>query len=302
MKVTSARAQPGEDTRRAAADLADRQGEPEPTVSADDVSKQPDEAGPAAPVQPRRWIRVPYWVPSILGGLVLWEVAVRAFGVSELLLVPPSAIYTEFVNMLNEGMFWDHVVISTQSFVTGYGVAAILGIVLGLMLGASKVARGLFEPWIIALYATPSVALAPLFIVALGFGVTSKAAVVALSAFFPVIINTLAGALAVDKDLREVAIAYRATGRETFRFILLPGSLPYILTGLRLAVGRALIGVVVADLFGASEGLGFMLFTAAAAFNTAGIFVVVVVLATAGILMSGLVGVAERHFASWKIS
>ncbi|MGH3661504.1 MAG: ABC transporter permease [Micromonosporaceae bacterium] len=259
---------------------------------------RPDATSPP----PRRRLAIPWWIPSIIGGLAIWEMAVRGFGVSELLLVPPSAIFDEFMKMLGDGMFWSHVAISTKSFLLGYGSAALAGIVLGLLLGASRVARGLFEPWIIALYATPSVALAPLFIVALGFGVTSKAAVVALSAFFPVIINTLAGALAVDKDLREVAIAYRATGRETFRFILLPGSLPYILTGLRLAVGRALIGVVVADLFGASEGLGFMLFNAAAAFNTAGIFVVVVILAAAGIAMSGLVGITERHFASWKIS
>lgn len=248
----------------------------------------------------RRRVRLPRSVISVVVGFLIWEVLVRVSGVSSLIIVGPSAILAEFWELVSTGELWRHFRISMVAFVIGYGVSAALGILLGLAMGANRFLRDYLDPWVSGLYATPSVSLAPLFIVWLGFGVASKVGIVALVAFFPVIINTLAGVLAVDRDLREVGIAYRATRTETFVHVLLPGSLPYILTGLRLAVGRGLVGVVVADLFGASAGLGFLIVNAASVFNTARIFVATIILALLGVALSALIQAVERRTVTWR--
>jgi ABC-type nitrate/sulfonate/bicarbonate transport system permease component len=238
---------------------------------------------------------IPYGLVSILAGLLLWEVLVRSFQPSRLIIVAPSEILVRLAEMIHTGEIWRDLSISLQAFGIGYGLAAAVAIPLGLAIGASPLVHKWANPWVNALYATPIIGLAPLLIIIFGFGLTAKVAVVIALVIFPILINTVSGARAVGADHKELAVVYKASRIETFVRVLFPGSIPFILTGLRLAVGRGLIGVVVADLFGASAGLGLNLQRSAQAFNTVDIFAVTVLLATLGILLSGVLEYFERR-------
>lgn len=261
---------------------------------------------PAVPVpsgerrSPRRRLRTPYGVVSILLGLGLWEAYVRLFKPSELVVVAPSKIAVTLYDMFRDGTIWPDFSISMKAFLLGYGLSAAVAIPLGLAIGASLTAYRWTNPWINALYSTPIVGLAPLFIIIFGFDLQAKVAVVITMVVFPILINTVSGARAVGLDHKELAVVFRANRLETFRRVLFPGSMPFILTGLRLAVGRGLIGVVVADLFGASAGLGLNLQRSAQSFDTAAIFAVTALLAFLGIVLSELVAFLERRAYRWS--
>ena len=237
---------------------------------------------------------------SVIGGFALWELLVRFFEINPLILVPPSAIAIAFVEMLGSGVLWHNIGVSAQQFGLGYGIASSIGVVLGLAMGQNQVDPGYLNPWVTALYATPSISLAPLILVWLGFGIFAKALVVALLCFFPVVLNSLAGADNLRQEWKDVARAYSANRREYFFKIVAPGSVPYIFTGLRLAVGRGLVGIVAADLFGADEGLGFLLLRSARNFRTADIFVIAIIFAVFGVLLTMALTATERMISPWK--
>lgn len=238
---------------------------------------------------------------SVVVVLGLWEASVRVFDPSTVIIVAPSAIPRAFIDLANSGELWLDFKVSMQQFAVGYLLAAFLAIPLGLFMGASKRAHDYGDTWLTALYATPSVALAPLFIVWLGFGLSSHVAIVALGAFFPMIINTIDGVHAVERDLREVGIAFRANRREVFSRVDLPGALPYIFTGLRLGLARALVGVVVADLFGAQAGLGYLILTSSQLFLTANIFVGVLILAVLGVGLTAALRFLQKKLTPWEV-
>lgn len=238
---------------------------------------------------------LPYGVISILAGLVLWEILVQLFEPSRLIVVAPTEILERLVEMFATGSIWPDLNISMQGFAIGYVLAAVLAIPLGLIIGASSLVYRWANPWVNALYATPIIGLAPLFIIIFGFGLQAKVAVVVALVIFPILINTVSGARAVGIDHKELAVVYKANKLETFVRVLFPGSIPFILTGLRLAVGRGLIGVVVADLFGSSSGLGLNLQQSAQSFNTVDIFAVTVILAFLGIVLTGILEYFERR-------
>jgi NitT/TauT family transport system permease protein len=237
---------------------------------------------------------------SVVLGFALWELAIRVFKPSPVIVVGPSEVARAFWQDITTGKLWNDFSVSMGQFVLGYLVAVLLAVPLGLWLGASKRAHDYGDPWLTALYATPSVALAPMFIVALGFGLRSHVAVIAIVVFFPVIINTIDGVHAIERDLREVGIAYRARRREAFLRVDLPGALPYIFTGLRLGLARGLVGIVVADLFGATAGLGYLILNSAQLFQTAQVFVGVFVLAALGVFFTVGLRVLQRRLTPWQ--
>ncbi|NMH97325.1 ABC transporter permease [Pseudonocardia acidicola] len=238
---------------------------------------------------------------SVVVVFALWEAAVRVFRPSTVIIVAPSAIAQSFWQLTLSGELLRHFWVSMYQFMLGYLVAVAIAIPLGLFMGASRRAHDYGDPWLTALYATPSVALAPLFVVWLGFGDAAHVSIIALVAFFPVIINTIDGVHAVERDLREVGIAFRANRREVFGRIDLPGSLPYIFTGLRLALARALVGIVVADLFGAQAGLGYLILTSSQLFQTGAVFVGVFVLAALGVVLTWALRALQRKLTPWQL-
>ena len=239
-------------------------------------------------------------VLSLVGGIILWELVARFIVKSTLIIVPPSHVVTAFADLVRQGELQTHVAVSGLEFVAGFGLAAIVGVLLGLAIGVSDLVRDVLEPWLSALYATPVVAFAPLFVVWMGIGPSSKVAVAFLLAVLPIIINTSAGIRTTEQNLVDVARSFSATRAQVFFKILIPSALAFIIAGLRLGVGRAIIGVVVAEFFGTRAGLGYLILTSSQLFDTSALFVAVVILAGVGVLSVILLQKLERWLAPWR--
>jgi NitT/TauT family transport system permease protein len=236
---------------------------------------------------------------SVVGGLMLWELISRFFVANALFLAAPSQIAVAIYNLAGSGELWHHIAISTVEFVLGYVIACVLGIALGLAMAASDGVKRAMQPWIAGLYATPTIALAPLFILWLGIGIWSKVLVVIFLVLFPVTINTEAGLRTTSERLIEMLRSFGATRRQIFLKISLPSAVPFILAGLKLGIGRGLIGVVVAELFGSRAGLGRLISQSADAFNMPELFAGVVILAFAGIVMTAGFTWLEKRLVPW---
>jgi NitT/TauT family transport system permease protein len=236
---------------------------------------------------------------SILGGLALWELVSRFLIANPLFLAAPTQIIAAIYSLARSGELWPHIWISTVEFVLGYVIASVLGIALGMAMAESEVAKKALQPWISGLYATPTIALAPLFILWLGIGIWSKVLVVIVLVLFPVAINTEAGLRTTSPRLIEMLRSFGATPRQIFFKLSLPSATPFILAGLKLGIGRGLIGVVVAELFGSRAGLGRLISQSSDAFNMPDLFAAVVILAIAGIAMTAGFSRLERRLVPW---
>lgn len=229
--------------------------------------------------------------------LVAWEIYGRS--VNPVIFTYPTAIAQAFVDMLADGTLAQAALESLVVLGIGSAVGAIAGIGIGLLAGRSDTVAALIEVPVNALYATPSVALIPVIVVWFGFGATAKSIVVGLFVIFPVLINTMRGVREVDPDLLEVARCYCSSEPKLWRDLLIPSALPYIITGLRLAIGRGLVGVIVAEFFTAISGLGNLIVTNANSFETARMFVPIVVIAIYGVLATALLEWVESRLARW---
>ena len=192
-----------------------------------------------------------------------------------------------------------HIYVSSIEFVIGYVIAAVIGIALGFGMASNARFKQAMQPWISGFYATPTIALAPLFILWLGIGIWSKVLVVIFLVLFPVTINTEAGLRTTSERLIEMLRSFGATPRQIFFKVSLPSAVPFILAGLKLGIGRGLIGVVVAELFGSRAGLGRLIAQSADAFNMPELFAGVVVLAVAGIVLTAGFGWLENRLVPW---
>ena len=209
---------------------------------------------------------------------MLWELISRFLVDNALFLAAPSQIAVAIYNLAVTGELWNHIEISAAEFALGYVIASVLGIALGLAMASSDTMKRALQPWVSGLYATPTIALAPLFILWLGIGIWSKVMVVIFLVLFPVAINTEAGLRTTSERLIEMLRSFGATPRQIFFKVSLPSAVPFILAGLKLGIGRGLIGVVVAELFGSRAGLGRLISQSADAFNMPELFAGVVVL------------------------
>jgi NitT/TauT family transport system permease protein len=236
---------------------------------------------------------------SILAGLALWELAGR-LSPNTLFIVPPSAVAATFWKLLMNGDLARHTRVSSQELFIGFALAVAIGIPMGIWTATNEALRDYLDPWMNGLYATPTVALAPLFIMWFGIDIWSKVAVVFLAAVFPILINTYTGIQATDLHLIEAARSFNASRLQMFTKVLIPSAVPFIIAGMRLGVGRGIVGVVVGEIFSARAGLGFLISSSGQVFDTAGLFVGVVVLAVTGILSMELLKLLERRVAPWR--
>ena len=237
---------------------------------------------------------------SVFGGLLIWELISRFVVGNKLFLAAPSQVVVAFIELSRSGELSKHIYISGLEFLLGYSVACILGILLGLAMAQSTSAKQALQPWVSGLYATPTVALAPLFILWFGIGIMSKVVVVAVLVIFPVVINTEAGLRTTSPQLIETVRSFGASARQIFFKVSLPSALPFIFAGLKLGIGRGLIGVVVAELFGSRAGLGQLISQSAETFNMPALFAGVTILAAAGIAMTSGFGWLERKLIPWR--
>ncbi len=238
---------------------------------------------------------------SIAAAGVLWELAGRYLIKNRLFFTPLSAVFSRMAEMWSEGTLQTDILASLQTFVVGFLLGAGAAILIGVLMALSTWARDFLDPWISALYATPFIALAPLFVLWLGIGLAAHAAVVFISVFFPVLINTYSGLATTDRVLLEVAHSFNAGKRQVFLKVRFPSALPFIITGLRLGVARGLVGVVVAEIFGAKAGLGYRIVISGNSFDTAGLFVGIVLFAIAGVISVELLKLIERWLAPWRL-
>jgi NitT/TauT family transport system permease protein len=236
---------------------------------------------------------------SVVGGLALWEIISRYVVANALFLAGPSQIAVAIYHLAMTGELWHHIGVSAAEFALGYVVASIFGIALGLAMASSATMKQALQPWVSGLYATPTIALAPLFILWFGIGIWSKVIVVISLVLFPVAINTEAGLRTTSERLIEMLRSFGATKRQIFLKVSLPSAVPFILAGLKLGIGRGLIGVVVAELFGSRAGLGRLISQSADAFNMPELFAGVVILAVAGIVMTAGFSRLEGKIVPW---
>jgi len=235
---------------------------------------------------------------SVVAVILLWEFFGR--DVNPLFLSYPSAIARATVQLLAAGEFQRQALGSLQVYAIGLSAALALGIFLGLLMGRYRLAEYLLDPYVYALDATPRVALIPLLLLWFGLGPSARIAVVFLSGIFPVLMNTFSGVRTVSADLVEVGRAYGAREEKIFTKIIIPASLPFIMAGIRLAVGRALIGIITAEMFAAVTGLGALLIRYSSALATDKFFVPVIFLSLLGVVLSRTVEALERKMAPWK--
>jgi ABC-type nitrate/sulfonate/bicarbonate transport system permease component len=240
-----------------------------------------------------RWVSL----GSILLVATVWECVGRSL--DPLFLSYPSAITRAFLEMLLTGELVRPVMASLVVFAIGLGLALGAGIGLGLLMGRFPLARYLLDPYLYALDATPRVALIPLFLLWLGLGGTSKGAIVFLSALCPVAISTLSGVRTVSASLVEVGRVFGAGDAVVFRKVVIPAALPFILAGARLGTGRALIGIITAEMLTAVTGTGGLLVRYAGALATDKVFVLVGLLGLAGALLGGAATALDARWTPW---
>lgn len=259
------------------------------------------DANAAPDIEPPKPRSVPSWVITLLSIAALigiWQYFGR--DVNPVFGSYPSAIAVAFWEMLVSGELLSALFESLQAFVVGYVLAIVVGIPLGLVIGRSRVLEAALGVYVTAAYAMPLVALVPLLVLWLGLGFWVKACVVFLMAIFPVCINTWLGVRAVPKALVEVGKSFVAPNHVILRRIVLPATLPYIMAGIKLAVGRAVVAMVIAEFFTAISGLGGIIINSANNFETARMFVPIVVLMVLAIGLNWLVGAIERRIAPWQ--
>jgi len=230
--------------------------------------------------------------------LIIWEIYGRS--VNPVLFTYPTAIAGAFVDMIKDGTLIVATGHTLLVMVIGALIGSIVGIILGLWAGRSETFDAMIEIPLNALYAVPAVALIPVIVIWFGYGDIAKIVVVFFFTIFPVLINTMRGVQEVDPDLLEVSRSFCSSERKLWRDLLLPSALPYIVTGLRLAIGRALIGIIVAEFFTAITGLGNLIVTNANNFQTARMFVPIVLLSVIGVVLTSLLGLVEARMAPWR--
>jgi ABC-type nitrate/sulfonate/bicarbonate transport system permease component len=230
-----------------------------------------------------------------------WEAAQQAGLIDSLFFSSPSLIMRRLISMIADGSIWPHISASATVISLGFALAVVIGIPIGLVMGKSKVVGGTLEPYIAAIYASPTVAFLPLMIIWLGIGIPSKVALVFLGCVIIIIVNTEAGVAQVEHRLIETARSFMASETQILGIIILPAALPFILAGMRLAMGRALLMVVVAEIYASNAGLGYLIFQAGGYYDTAQVFVGVAILATAGVLLNTTIRLIERRLAPWRI-
>ena len=229
--------------------------------------------------------------------LTLWQV----FGanIDPVLFTTPSKIAAAAVTMIGSGELWTYLWPSLVVLAIGLTLAATIGITIGLLLARFWVLDVAFGVYITFLYSTPSVALVPLIVLWAGFETTAKVVILFLFAFFPMTINTYQGVKNVDSKLIEVGRAFRCSEAQLWTNIVLPGALPFIVTGLRLAVGRGLIGMVLADLYTAISGIGYLIVRTASTYQVDKMFVPIVTLGLLGVTLTALLRLLEIKVAPW---
>jgi ABC-type nitrate/sulfonate/bicarbonate transport system permease component len=241
-----------------------------------------------------------WFAASLVVLLVAWQVASSTEAVNPSFFSSPSGIVSAAVEQVQRSEFWNDLRVSATAFVAGFGLAAVLGPLLGLIIGMSRRLRYAAQPWIDLFNSMPRVALLPLVVIWVGLGVKAAIVVAFIGAFISILISTVDGVRMVDPVTRRVAASFGASRTREFLSVILPGSVPAIVSGLRIGVERALIGVFVAELFGGNAGVGFMIKRAGEHLQSGRVFLGVLIFIAFGLLAIAVIDRVQRRFEHWR--
>ncbi|TMC79499.1 MAG: ABC transporter permease [Chloroflexi bacterium] len=254
-------------------------------------------------VQPSR---IKQYEPLVIGtvsvvlALTAWQLVANARIYSILFLPGPWDVAQAFVKLFQTGDIWLDIGTSGLEMGIGYGMAIAVGLVIGMLMGWYTRFQYALDPFVNFFYSTPRIVLIPLFILWWGIEMPPKIAVIFLGALFPIIINTMAGVRNTEAALLRVARSFGASDALIFRRVVLPGSVPFILTGFRLGIGHALTGVVVAELIAAKHGVGQLIAIAGQTFQTPKMLAGVILIACTGMLLTTILQRIENRFQAWR--
>lgn len=244
-----------------------------------------------------------FWIGlgSVAALVVVWEFTLTyIFPVDPFFFTTPSLIAAAFKEQLQSAKLWHDLAVSSQAFIWGFSAAVVIGIPVGLIMGWRRRVEYSLDPFLTALYASPLVALAPLFIIIFGVGVTGKAALVFLLSVFPFIFNTFAGVKSTDSLLISVIRSFGGREKDLYLKVILPSTLPYIIAGARIAIGRGLVGIIVGEFYAASEGIGFAISQAGDTYRLPDMFVGIIILSLIAVILTELMRKLELTIAPWR--
>jgi NitT/TauT family transport system permease protein len=231
--------------------------------------------------------------------VVVWELLVRALGLPKFLLPAPTAVYGETMSRVHELPL--HTWVTLYETLLGFVLAVGIGVALALLITYSPILQHTLFPLLVVTQAVPKVALAPLFLLWLGYGDAPKVLVAFLVSFFPIVVNVADGLKAVEPEVIDLSRSLSASEWQTFRKVRFPSALPYLFSGLKVAITLSLIGAVIGEFVGADQGLGYMIVVSSAHVNTSMAFGAIVILGVMGIVLFFAVEMAERVFCRWNV-
>src|SRR5712691_10426596 len=256
---------------------------------------------PSARVEDRE--RYAWGIGSLLLPLLVWEAIPRVLPLprgARLFFATPSEIAVAFAGLVKDGELQQHFTVSAVEFLVGLGLSVAVGLPLGVLLGRVRWLDDLFDPFVTSLNATPRIVWLPLLILWFGIGVWSKVMIVFHGAVSPLLVNTYEGVRNADRVLVNVVRSFGGSEWQVARIVVLPGALPYVVAGLRLAIGRAILGVVVGEFVGASRGLGYMIAAAASSYRADVMFAGILVLMALSLALTFSVQAVEARLARWR--
>lgn len=241
-------------------------------------------------------VLIPLLFVAIVGS---WHGVIRTFAIPDYVIPSPGQVATAFWSGVSSGQYLIHAAYTLSEALLGFLIATFLGILFGTLIAQSRLVERTLYPYLIVIQTTPKIAIAPLLIIWFGFGITSKIFIAATVAFFPILVNVIAGLRSIDAEKVELMRSLKATKWQTFRMARLPSALPIIFAGLKVAIVFSILGAIVGEFVGSKVGLGNLILQANVNLDTAGIFGVLVCLAIMGISLHLIMEWLQRRLVFW---
>lgn len=252
--------------------------------------------GPAASRNWLEWLCIPLLFVIVVGG---WEAIIRMFNVPAYVVPAPSAVLQSLIRGISSGIFISNGLVTLTQALLGFLGAAVLAIILGSFIAQSRFVERVIYPYLIAIQTTPKVAIAPLFIIWFGFGISSKVIIAGIIAFFPILVNVITGLRSTDPQRIELMRSLRASRWQIFKMVMLPSALPMIFAGLQVAIIFSLLGAIVGEFVGSQAGLGNLIMQMNINLDTAGVFAVLVCLSSIGITLHLIMHWIQKKLLFW---
>lgn len=243
-----------------------------------------------------------FFIFTLTATVLLWQVYVSLTNISDFLLPSPINVFEKYIELLHSGVLLHHTWVTTTEIVSGFLLGSAIGIVLGFIVAKTKSLGSILMPLLITIQTIPKLALAPLFLIWLGFGIWSKIVITALIVFFPIFINTLHALTSIDPHLRDLLTLIGASKKDVLSKLEIPSSLPLIFAGFKTGITLAVVGAVVGEFVGAKAGLGYLIIHGTGYLDTSMVFAAIAQLVLLGLLSYALIEALSRHFIYWHNS